>query len=374
MGISFVPSNPTRLFDTRGRQSEFSIQGVPTMRMQVAGVAGVPADASAVLLNVTVVSAGVDGYLTVFPAGRAMPATSNLNFSAGAVVPNSVVCDLGADGAVEFASSAGAVDLVVDIHGWFAATPSTAAAGFRPVRPRRIADTRERIVFARGAGPGEVAVLPVAGVGDVPADASAVVLNVTVTEPSKAGYLTVWPTGTAMPPTSSVNWQRGETVPNLVVASIGTGGSVSMFNSAGSSHLVVDVFGYFAPGRGSTFRPAGPRRLVDSRIGLGGVSGPLPARTTFELPVAGLAGIPAGGNPTLVLNVTAVETTEGGFLTVFPSGSPRPWVSSLNLTPYRTVSNMVYTQVGADGGVSVYNQAGETHVIVDLFGWFDAPT
>jgi hypothetical protein len=104
------------------------------------------------------------------------------------------------------------------------------------------------------------------------------------------------------------------------------------------------------------------------------VSGPLPARTTFELPVAGLAGIPAGGNPTLVLNVTAVDTTEGGFLTVFPSGSQRPWVSSLNITPDRIVSNMVYTQVGADGGVSVYNQAGETHVIVDLFGWFDAPT
>jgi hypothetical protein len=200
-----------------------------------------------------------------------------------------------------------------------------------------------------------------------------VVLNVTVTEPSDAGYLTVWPTGATMPPTSSVNWQSRETVPNLVVATVGSGGSVSMFNSAGSSHLVVDVFGYFAPGRGATFRPAGPRRLVDSRIGLGGVSGPLPARSTVQLPVAGLAGIPAAGNPTLVLNITAVDPTDGGFLTVFPSGSPRPWVSSLNVTPHHTAGNMVYTQVGADGGVSVFNQAGETHVIVDLFGWFDAP-
>jgi len=374
MGMSFVPSNPTRLLDTRGTQSGFSIQSVPTMRMKVAGVAGVPADASAVLLNVTVVRAQAPGYLTVFPAGRTMPATSNINFTPQSIVPNSVVCDLGPDGAVEFASSAGAVDLVVDLNGWFAATPSTAAAGFCSVPPRRIADTREGIAFARSAGPGEVAVLPVAGVGDVPADATAVVLNVTVTEPSEAGYLTVWPTGAVMPPTSSVNWQPGETAPNLVVAGVGSGGTVSLFNSAGSSHLVVDVFGYFAPGRGAAFRPAGPRRLVDSRIGLGGVSGPLPARSTFQLPVAGLAGIPAGGNPTLVLNITAVDPTDGGFLTVFPAGSPRPWVSSLNVAPYRTAGNMVYTQVGADGGVSVFNQAGETHVIVDLFGWFDATT
>jgi uncharacterized protein (DUF1501 family) len=374
MGMSFVPSNPTRLLDTRGTQSRFSIQGMPTMRMKVAGVAGVPADASAVVLNVTVARAQSAGYLTVFPAGRTMPATSNINFAPDVVVPNSVVCDLGADGSIEFASSAGPVDLVVDLSGWFVSAPSTAAAGFRSVTPRRIADTREGIAFARGAGPNEVAVLPVAGVGDVPADATAVVLNVTVTQPSDAGYLTVWPTGAAMPPTSSVNWRPGETVPNLVVVSVGSGGSVSMFNSAGSSHLVADVFGYFAPGRGSAFRPAGPRRLVDSRIGLGGVSGPLPGRSMFQLPVGGLAGIPAGGNPTLVLNVTAVDPTDSGFLTVFPSGSPRPWVSSLNVTAYEDAANMVYTQVGADGSVSVFNQAGETHVIVDLFGWFDTPS
>ena len=285
-----------------------------------------------------------------------------------------MVCDLGADGAVEFASSVGGVDLVVDLLGWFATTPLTAATGFRPVTPRRLADTREGIAFARGTGPGEVAVLPVAGVGEVPADASAVVLNVTVTEPSDSGYLTVWPTGTAQPPTSSVNWRAGQTVPNLVVASVGSDGTLSMFNSAGSSQLVVDVFGYFAPGRGAGFRPAGPRRLIDSRIGLGGLSGPLPARSTFTLPVAGLAGVPAGGSPTLVLNITAVDPTDGGFLTVFPSGSPRPWVSNLNVTANQTAANMVYAQVGVDGGISVFNQAGETHVIVDLFGWFDAPT
>jgi uncharacterized protein (DUF1501 family) len=374
MGMSFVPSNPTRLLDTRGTQSRFSIQGMPTMRMKVAGVAGVPADASAAVLNVTVARAQSAGYLTVFPAGRTMPATSNINFAPDVVVPNSVVCDLGADGSIEFASSAGPVDLVVDLSGWFVSAPSTAAAGYRSVTPRRIADTREGIAFVRGAGPNEVAVLPVAGVGDVPADATAVVLNVTVTQPSDAGYLTVWPTGAAMPATSSVNWRRGETVPNLVVVSVGSGGSVSMFNSAGSTHLVADVFGYFAPGRGSAFHPAGPRRLVDSRIGLGGMSGPLPGRSMFQLPVGGLAGIPAGGNPTLVLNVTAVEPTASGYLTVFPSGSPRPGVSSLNVAAYKTAANMVYTQVGADGGVSVFNQAGETHLTVDLFGWFDAPT
>ena len=373
-GMSFVPSNPVRLFDTRASKSTATIQRLSPMRVKVAGMAGVPENASAVVLNVTVAHARADGFVTVFPAGRTMPATSNVNFAQGAVVPNSVVCDLGADGAVEFASSVGGVDLVVDLLGWFATTPLTAATGFRPVTPRRLADTREGIAFARGTGPGEVAVLPVAGVGEVPADASAVVLNVTVTEPSDSGYLTVWPTGTAQPPTSSVNWQAGQTVPNLVVASVGSDGTLSMFNSAGSSHLVVDVFGYFAPGRGAGFRPAGPRRLIDSRIGLGGLSGPLPARSTFTLPVAGLAGVPAGGSPTLVLNITAVDPTDGGFLTVFPSGSPRPWVSNLNVTANQTAANMVYAQVGADGGISVFNQAGETHLVVDLFGWFDAPT
>ena len=91
---------------------------------------------------------------------------------------------------------------------------------------------------------GEVA-LSVVGRGGVPSGATAVVLNVTAVDASASGYVTVYPDGSARPLASNLNVGPGQTVPNLVVAKLGSNGKVCLYNHAGTVDLVADVNGYF---------------------------------------------------------------------------------------------------------------------------------
>ena len=72
-------------------------------------------------------------------------------------------------------------------------------------------------------------------------------MNVTATNTSDAGFLTVFPAGAAQPTTSNLNFVPGQTVPNLVMSKLGTGGAVSIFNFAGSTDVVADVVGWYGP-------------------------------------------------------------------------------------------------------------------------------
>jgi hypothetical protein len=248
---------------------------------------------------------------------------------------------------------------------------------FTPAGPVRLLDTRDGTgVGASGAVPGggEVA-LRVLGVAGVPVDGvAAVVLNVTVTDPTSPGYLTVYPTGAARPLASNLNFERGRTVPNLVVARVGPGGGVSLFNSSGSTHVIADLAGWFSAAdgpRGSRFHPIAPVRVIDTREG---DSGPLPGRWSlwFDL----MSGAPADAPPARawVLNVTATEATAATFVTAYPwgAGAP-PVVSNLNVARGQTVANLVVVSgSGLRGGVvALYNNAGAVHLVVDVVGWFD---
>ncbi|MDP9071103.1 MAG: hypothetical protein M3N68_07425 [Actinomycetota bacterium] len=125
--------------------------------------------------------------------------------------------------------------------------PLTAAARYTALTPARILDTRSgQGAPAAAVGPGATVALTVTGRGGVPATGvSAVVMNVTVTQPSAPSYLTAWPAGQPRPTASNLNYLAGQTVPNLVVAKVGTGGGVSLYNAAGSTHVVADVVGWF---------------------------------------------------------------------------------------------------------------------------------
>ena len=82
------------------------------------------------------------------------------------------------------------------------------------------------------------------GTSTVPAEASAVLVNVTAVGPSAASHLTVWPTGVARPTASNLNFGKGVTIPNMVWVKVGTGGRISIFNNDGDAHVLVDVVGY----------------------------------------------------------------------------------------------------------------------------------
>ena len=119
---------------------------------------------------------------------------------------------------------------------------------YTSIVPARVLDTRAGSSASAGpVGPGATVDLAVAGRGGVPeAGVSAVVLNVTVAEPTATTYLTLFPSGALRPLASNLNATPGQTVANLVVAKVGAGGKVSLYNDAGTAHVVADVVGWYS--------------------------------------------------------------------------------------------------------------------------------
>ena len=190
-------------------------------------------------LNVTVTQPSATSFVTVWPAGGPVPGTSNLNMIASQTVPNLVVVGLG-NGQVSIRNAFGTA------HADRRTSWAGSRVGSNPSCPARVADTRSGqcgTVLAAG----ETREVAVAGVGGVPATgATAVALNLTVTQPSAAGFSTVWPAGAPFPGTSNLNFVPGQTVANLVVVGIGASGHVAIKNSSsGAAQVIVDVMGWF---------------------------------------------------------------------------------------------------------------------------------
>jgi hypothetical protein len=389
----YQPLPPNRILDTRSGVGGFSapVRQAQVISVQVAGAGGVPkmTDAnppSAVVLNVTAVNATLPSYLTVYPDGVTRPLASNLNFVAGQAVPNLVEVALGSNGKVSVYNNSGTVDVIFDVAGWVSTqgkAPAPATAGlYRPLVPARLLDTRTSFGGSPTMNAGQTINLQVTGKGNVPATGvSAAVLNVTVTGPTAAGYLTVFPSGAPQPVASNVNFVAGQTVPNRVIVKVGTGGQVSIFNFAGRTDVVVDVGGWFTDGSdpaatGGQSTGLTPARILDTRIGQGAALAPVCANGSIAVQVAGQGLVPAMTDPVkptaAVLNVTVTDTTGSSFLTVYPSdAASRPLASDLNWPPGKTVPNLVVVKLGADGKVAMYNLGGCTNVIADVVGWYN---
>lgn len=284
-GSSFVGATPKRVLDTRNAIGgpKVRIPAGGTIAVPLAGTAMqrpngapdvIPSNATAVAMNVTAVLPSQAGFFTVWPCGSAMPTTSNVNFTTGSVVANGVVASLGAGGAVCIYSDQQS-DVLVDVLGWFGG--GSGQPPYTGAIPSRLVDTRNAIGGPRGViTSGAPKAVPVRGVTvnvngtprQVPTDASAVALNVTIVEAQEAGYATVWPCGTPMPDASNVNFARGGTAANGVIAPIGADGSVCVFTSD-NAHLIVDIAGWFTGGATPAFEGNIPKRLVDTRNNIG---------------------------------------------------------------------------------------------------------
>ncbi len=204
----------------------------------------------------------------------------------------------------------------------------------------------------------------------MPADASAVVVNLTVTSPTSYGVITAYASGTNKPGTSNLNYVAGQTVSNLAMVPLGADGRLTLTNtSSGTAHLIVDVSAYFHEGKPSspgTFSSVQPTRLLDTRLSSGAVS----AGESVTFKVGGKLGIPTNASA-VVLNLTATQTTSFGFLTAYAAGSSKPKASNVNYSAGQTVPNLVVVPVGTDGKVTVSNtSSGAAQVIADVAGYF----
>jgi hypothetical protein len=373
---SFVALTPVRLLDTRvGSGGTGPLAAAGSVDLQVTGRGGVPADGvGAVILNVTAVTPTAPGYLTVFPTGTSAPNASNLNFTAGQVVPNLVLAKIGTNGKVTIRNgSGGKTEVVADVAGYFVSGTVVDPGGVTSVAPSRLLDTR---VALGGTGPvasnGTVKVQVTGRGGVPPTGVSAVVVNLTAVTPTGSGYLTAYPSGGTAPLASNVNFVPGQVVPNLAFVKLGADGSFTIRNgSAGVTEVLADVAGYVMDGAvtgSGMFVALTPSRILDTRN-----SSPVPASGVKTLTVAGAGGVPATGISGVVLNVTVVAGGSPGYLTVYPADVAAPLASNLNFVPGQVVPNLVAVKTSAAGAVAIRNASGSpNHVIADVAGYFTA--
>ena len=281
-------------------------------------------------------------------------------------MPNLVTVPVGANGKVTlFNRSSGSSQLIADVTGYYVTgTPSTAGS-FKGVSPARLLDTRN----SSAVGADSAVSFQVAGVNGIQASVSAVVFNLTVTQARSLGFVTAYPSGTARPNASNLNFSAGQTVPNLVTVPVGANGKVALFNrSSGTTHLIADVAGYYLPGTPTAtgaFKAMGPLRILDTRNTFS-----VAADSPVSFQVAGARGVPAGALAA-VFNLTVTSPKSFGFATAYPAGSARPNASNLNFATGQTVPNLVSVPIGADGKVTLFNRSsGSAQLIADLAGYF----
>ena len=364
---------PVRLLDTRQSTAARSAGKLEAGKVFELALAGQAVDSTtAVALNVTVTEPDGPGFLTVFPCDQAIPKASNLNYVAGETVPNLVNAKLSITDTVCFFSSQ-PTHLVVDLMGTF---ERGGGAGAQSVPPARLLDTRKPIgVGAIGKlTAGGTLVLQVAGRGGVPAsDVAAATINVTVTEPDGAGFVTAFPCDRDRPTASNLNFVAGQTVPNLVTVRLSAAGTVCLFTSA-TTHLVADVAAWYSAASAQGYHELAPQRILDTREPNGVATiAKVGGGETLTLQVDGRGGVPATGALAVSMNVTATEPDAAGFVTIYPCDADRPEASNLNFTAGETVPNLVTVKLSATGTVCLFAQR-TTHLVADVSGYFtDVP-
>ena len=413
---TYVPVTPFRVWDSRsgtcvqcslsgalgaGASRDIPISGNPS------GNGTVPANATAVVVNMTGVQPTQGTYLSAAPTGASgLGSTSNLNLPAGGIQANLVTVPLGTGGKVSVFNAAGSANAILDVQGYFvpstAPPPASTVGTFHPIQPLRICDTRanggtacntstssdNRIgpgttiaVNVTGVRPGEATTVP-----HIPSDGTALagVFNLTASGGTAGTFLSAFPPSPSThacgtpPVVSNVNVPSGTDLPNRVIVPIDpTNGEVCIYNSQGTINFIIDDNGWFGNGSesalGALFYPASPTRICDTRgsapTNQCTAAGAIAAGKTLVL--NGAASVSAPASPiAVVADTTAIQGGAATFLSLFPDGNkPSPLTSDLNPAAGQIIANLVIVQLGGQS-VDVYNDQGSINVALDAQGWF----
>ncbi|GIE80598.1 hypothetical protein Aph02nite_65480 [Actinoplanes philippinensis] len=258
-----------------------------------------------------------------------------------------------------------------DIAGWvrqtvrggtFVRLPTSAA----------VLDTRGSIGGAPGVkAAGATTSFQVTGVGGVPATGvTAVLLDITAVTTTAGMYLTVFPEGTTRPAAlSTLNVSANQVLSNSAVVTVPGSGRLSVYNSAGGVHIVVDVQGYYTRTgtSGGGYVPVTPTRVVDTRSGLGGGgTTTIPSGGSRTFPFTG-GVIPAGASAAFVDLIATGATAQGWIGTYATGGANR---SVMDYVP-GTTSHGVSVRLGTDGRATFTNNSGSPiHLVMTATGYF----
>jgi len=381
---TFTPVDPVRLLDTRDGNGapRAPLGGGQTLHLQVTGRGGVPATSvTAVVLNMTVVSPTSAGFLTVFPSGVPRPTASNLNFPAKWIGANAVTVPIGTNGQVDIYNPAGNVDVVADVLGYYngddLAYSGATAGAFWTTEPERLVDTRDgtfggalpRFTYVR---------VPVSYGPEFDRHITALAVNITAVDPTDGGYLTAWSGANALPPNAStLNFTAHSVVPNFAIVptrwcdACGGFPTIAVANASnGSTHVIVDIFGFYDDGQlegGLRFHPLTPTRITDTRENLGARTFTGKGTATITAP----ATVAGDNTAALVSNVTGVNPSNSTYFSLWADGDDQPTVSNLNLTPHEIRSNAAVIPVGPGNKFDVFNAAWTVDMVIDVAGTFE---
>jgi hypothetical protein len=185
-------------------------------------------------------------------------------------------------------------------------------------------------------------------------------MNVTATGPTGSGFVTAYPCDGERPDTSSLNFEAGQTVPNLVTVDAGFTFEVCFYASK-STHLLADLAGYYVIGGGDGFAPSPPVRMFDTRT-----TAKLARSSVFEFD---LSSFVASDASSAVFNLTATDVDGPGYVTAYPCGQAPPLASNLNVVQGQTVPNLVTVALPANKHVCFFTLPG-ANLIADLAGWY----
>ncbi|HEX7354333.1 MAG TPA: hypothetical protein VF288_05815, partial [Mycobacteriales bacterium] len=362
----YVAITPVRVVDTRsgvgGVASAPLAAGVP-YTLALAGTS-LPVGQQAYAFNVTAIGPVGPGNLRLTPACGTAGTSSLVNYQPGKDVANFVIAaNPNGCNAFTLVSSGSAANVAIDALGYY-------TAGFASVSPTRVADTRTGLGGTTGPiAAGATASFAIAGTAGVPADASAVAVNVTAIGPDGVGNLRIYPDGGAVPDTSNVNYIPGVDKAAFTVVQLPADGKIDIASAGSAVNVAIDVFGYYPAT--SNLVTAAPVRVLDTRT-----TSPLAPGVPYPVQVTGVAGVPADAQAVLV-SLTAIHTATStgiGNLAIYPAGPGVPTVSTINYVgPDSDVANFAIVPVGSGGMVDLVSRGSPTDAALDIVGYVPAP-
>jgi len=245
--------------------------------------------------------------------------------------------------------STGAVSTLSSAYTISSAPPTS---GFTPVTQTQI--------MSGSLAKGSTTNVGVGGHGGVPSSgATSAKLAITVTNPSTAGSITVYPGNKSKPSTTALNFAAGQTQTDMVDVQLGSG--VELYNGAGGAlNVTVDTIGYYSSG-GASYTPLSQARILNSTS--------VASKTTKEIQVGGNGGVPSSGASSVALEVTESGAGAAGSAVVYPNGGTRPADADLSFAKGQTVTDLAIGKLGT--GLLLYNNSGSAaNFTVDVVGYY----
>lgn len=396
----YIPlQTSVRLIDTRSDGNKAPVPAKQTRSIPVRSNPGIPNDAKAIVVNVTAISPSANGYARIWGGNQSTPNTSRLNYTRGQNLANEMIVPIGASGNVNIWHSAGNNHYQLVVTGYIGSEDSPDGLRLNIIDQTRLIDTRNSGNKAPVAAQ-QPRSFSVRSNPNIPADAQAVVVNVTAVGPTTNGYARIWGGSQPMPSVSRLNYTRSQNVSNELIVPVGASGNINIWHSAGNNHYVLDITGYYAPEGpnlaksqfGRTVQIT-PFKAIDTRDNGGQPVGP---NSTRNVTVLGYGTSVPNEVQAVIVNITAITPTANGYTRVYTRGEPvrgtnpdgssyvsysQPGIatntSKLNFRKGQNVANEVVVPVNSHSdpnlrSFDLYNSGGSTHYQVVVTGYITA--